>query len=598
MQNIFFDIGLIIIIATIFAYAAKLIRQPLIPAYVLTGFIIGPLFGWITNKDIIFILSEIGIAFLLFIVGLEIDLRKLKNVGIVSSLGGTIRIVLLFAVGFIAALILGFIKIEAIYVGVIIAFSLTMVVVKLLSDRRELDTLHGRDILGFLLIEDLFAIFVLSILTTFNNLSAFIFIISIIKGIFVVLVAYTASKYIFPPLFKFAAKSQELLFLLAVAVLFSFSLLFNQVGNIMIGIWNFIINLLPYLPQLSTKMQSMIEPGFSIIIGSFVAGVSLANLPYNIEIISKVNSLKDFFATIFFVSLGMQLVIGSIGIIIEPLIFFTLFILIFKPILTMFVCSFFGYKRRTGFLAAISLAQISEFSLIIAAQGLLLGHIGEKIFSLTVILAIITIVFTSYFIKYDDSLYRGVSNYISVFDRFTVGSGELEYTPKKKKDHVILCGYNRIGYSVARTLKRLNRNILVVDFNPEVINMLIKNKTPCIYGDIGDIEILERLNLKQAQMVISTVPNKLDNMLVIRKTREVNKKAIIYVTASQVDDALEFYDNGADYVILPHFLGGEHVSILIEDFTGDVNKIIETKLNNIKELKERKELGHEHPEHK
>ena len=556
MENLFFDIGVVIIIATVFAYIAKSLKQPLIPAYILTGVILGPVLGLITNTDVITTLSEIGIAFLLFIVGLEMDIRKLKHVGIVASFGGIIQIVSVFTIAFIAALLLGFIVLESVYLALVIAFSSTMVVIKLLSDKKEIDTLHGKIIVGILLLQDIVAIMALSVLATLNEFSFIVLSWSILKGLIALLIALVIGKYIFPKLFTFAAKSQELLFISAVSVSLLYSIFFNYLG-------------------------------FSIAIGAFVAGVSLANLPYNIEIIGKLRSLRDFFSVIFFASLGMELLFSSFDFILRPLVIMLLLVMLAKPFIMMFTTSFFGYKKRTSFLTSISLAQISEFSLIIVTQGLLLGHISQEIFSLTVLLAIITITLTTYFVKYEDSIYYRFSDFLHVFDRLSKGQEELEYMPKKKRNEIILCGYNRIGYGIVKTLTRLKKSLLVVDFNPETIRDIIAKKIPCMYGDIGDIEILERLNFKKAKMLISTVPTKKDNMLLIRIARKENKKIIIFVIANQVKEALELYDAGADYVVLPHFLGGEHLSLLIEDFTEDMNKIIEYKIKHIKELEER-----------
>ena len=269
MENLFFDIGVVIIIATVFAYIAKSLKQPLIPAYILTGVILGPVLGLITNTDVITTLSEIGIAFLLFIVGLEMDIRKLKHVGMVASLGGIIQIVSVFTIAFIAALLLGFIVLESVYLALVIAFSSTMVVIKLLSDKKEIDTLHGKIIVGILLLQDIVAIMVLSVLATLSEFSFIVLSLSILKGLIALLIALAIGKYIFPKLFTFAAKSQELLFISAVSVSLLYSIFFNYLG-------------------------------FSIAIGAFVAGVSLANLPYNIEIIGKLRSLRDFFSVIFF----------------------------------------------------------------------------------------------------------------------------------------------------------------------------------------------------------------------------------------------------------------------------------------------------------
>ena len=193
-------------------------------------------------------------------------------------------------------------------------------------------------------------------------------------------------------------------------------------------------------------------------------------------------------------------------------------------------------------------------------------------------------------------LYSKLKKYLNVFDLMTKEKEhELEYLPRAKHE-VILVGYNRIGFSVVKTLRRMKKKLLIIDFNPETISKLIKEKIPSLYGDIGDIELLERLNFKNANLVISTIPAKRENLLVIKKVKEANKNAVIFVTANQVKEALSLYDAGADYVILPHFLGGDHVSLLIEKLTS-INKIIEHKLKHIKELQERHALGHEHPPH-
>ena len=563
MTGIFFDIGVMIIIATVGAYAAKRFKQPLIPAYIIAGIIIGPVLGLISSSGTITTLAEIGIAFLLFIVGLEINFGRLKNVANISLIGGTIQIIALFITGYFVASTLGFTSVEAFYFGLIIAFSSTMVVVKLLSDKRELDTMHGRLILGFLLMEDIFAIFAISFLSTISQFTVLSLYISIVKAVLVVMVTYLASKLLFPPLFKFAARSREILFLASVSTAFFFALMFQYLD-------------------------------FSIIIGAFVAGVALGNLPYNIEIIGMVTPLRDFFATIFFVSLGMELVISSISTIIIPLIIFILIILILKPMITMFICSLFAYKKRPSFLTSLSLAQTSEFSLIIIAQGMLLNQVTETIFTFTIVLAVVTIGATSYFMKYDDAIYRKLSKRLKIFERIRWTSHHhYEYLPKEKIEYdIILAGYNRIGYSVVKTLKKLKKTFMIIDFNPEVIRDLMEAKVPCIYGDVADIEVLRRINFRKVKMVISTVPNIQTNLFLVRKVKEASKKPVILVTGSQVKDALDLYNQGADYVILPHILGGEQVSYMIQRIGGSIKKVIKHKLKHIRELQKRNFFEH------
>src|SRR3989338_5108546 len=565
MVNVFFEVGIIIIVATILAYIVKFFKQPFIPAYIFAGLLLGPITGWVTNSDTITQISEIGIAFLLFIAGLEIDFSRLKNVGLVSTLGGGLQVLFLFVMGYGIGLLFDFSKLISVYIGLILAFSSTMVGVKLLSDKRELDSLHGRIVIGMLLTEDFIAIAALTILTTLNNFSSSLLISSIFKGIALIGVSFIASNYLFPQLFKSTAKSQELLFLVSLSLCFLFSFLF-------------------YLG------------GFSIVIGAFIGGVALANLPYSYEIISKVVPLKDFFSTIFFVSLGLQLTFGDLNIIFLPAAVITISVLIIKPLLTMTTCSIFGYKKHPAFFTSLTLAQISEFSFIIVAQGILLGHIGTEILSLTTMVAIFTITFTSYFMEYGEKMFKKLKNYLNLFERFNLTNQNLEYIPNKRKKHdVVVCGYNRIGYGI---LKSISKNTdfdrtLVVDFNPEVIRYLIGTNMPCIYGDAGDSEILERINLKTIKMLISTIPTMSTNYLLLHKLREINKKAFVIVTAGQVDEALKLYNHGADYVIMPHLIGGDHVGNIIQKVNNGTLNLKAHKSKIIHDLKERQSLGHE-----
>lgn len=563
MQNIFVDISVMIIVAAIGAFLAKAIKQPLIPAYIVGGVILGPVLGLITNNNSIETLSVIGIAFLLFIVGLEMDFKKLKNVALVCTAGGLMQMAALFGLGFLIAFLFGFRSFDSLYLGLIIAFSSTMVVIKLLADKGEIETLHGRIIIGILLMEDVVAIFALSSIQNLGHFTFYDIAISTLKGIIVLIAAWVASKYILPYLFKFAARSQELLFLGALATCFFFSLMFSYLG-------------------------------FSIVIGAFSAGIALANTNYSIEIAGKIKSLKDFFSTIFFVSLGLQIVPGAIKPMLPILAALIAVIIIVKPLLTITICSIFGYKKRPSFITAISLAQTSEFSLIIAMQGVLLGHISNAFFSMTVVLATATMLFTSYFIKFDNFLYEKIGPFFNFYSVF-VRREETDYAA----DHndVALFGYNRIGYSVLKKLKAIGYRPIIVDYNPDIIKRLKNQRISCIYGDVGDSETLAKLGFHSMNLVISTVPDKLDNLLIIKKVRDVNNKAAIFATATNVDDALDLYDAGADYVILPHFLGGEHVSLLIEKFSTNISSIMQIKIRHIEELKERKMLGHEHPEH-
>ncbi len=564
MADIFVQLGIMIVLATAGAFVARMLKQPMIPAYIIVGILLGPVWKLVDNTEIIETMSLTGIAFLLFIVGLELALKKLKDIGGIASVGAIVQVSLLFVFGFVAASFLGVYGVEAAYLGLIIAFSSTMIVIKLLSDKKELSTLHGKIIIGVLLMQDILAILALSIISSIDDFTVMVLMNSLIKAGAVFVLAYLASKYIFPKLFKFAAKSQELFFMVAISTCFFFSILLSYLG-------------------------------FSIAIGAFIAGISLANLPYNIEIIGKVKSLKDFFATLFFVSLGMGLVVEEITKIMYPLIILTIFVLVLKPLVIMFIGSFFGYTKKVSFFTGISLAQVSEFSIIIASQGVVLGHISSELFTLTIVLSIITMVFTSYMIKFDRILYKYVAKYLSVFDVMSTGR-HLQFLPHKElKYDALLVGYDRIGYNAFKTLQKMGHSFLVIDFNPDIIKRLVARKIPCMYGDISDEEILQRLNLKKLKLVIATVPLIEDNVLIVKKTREVNSKAVIMVTGNKIREAMKLYNAGADYVIMPHFLGGERVSTLVSEYKHDLKKVIKNKRNHIEQLRERMQMDHEHP---
>ncbi len=555
---LFWDIGLIIVTATVLAYVARAFKQPLIVAYFLAGILIGPSgFGLIAEKEIIRTMSELGIAFLLFIVGLELDLKRMRDLGLVSVLTATVKSVLMFGAGFFIAGYFGFTNIEAVYIGLILAFSSTMVVIKLLSDKNELETLHGRLILGILLVEDVLAILALSLLSA-GGFSSSILAVSFLKGFGLISLAILLSRFILPTLLAYVSKSQEMLFLTALSICFIFSAISGLAG-------------------------------FSIAIGSFVAGLSVATFPYNVEIIGRMRSLRDFFATIFFVSLGMEIWMPSVQSMLLPILVFLPLIFLLKPFVIMTFASLFGYRRRPAFLTAIGLTQISEFSLIIALQGLALGHIGLDLFSFTAVIAVITMTATGYFIQFDNQIFHMLSRFLIPFDKIpTKKAIHLENLPKRHNNHAIVIGAHRMGYGIVQTLQELEKRYIVVEFDPDIVKALLEEEIPCIYGDIGDIDILNKLNLPDADMVISTAPMEEDNLLLIEETRKSNSDALIFVSSDTLDHALELYDAGADYVILPRMISGEKISDLLNSHKTKKG-INSLKLRHIHELEHIKE---------
>ncbi|MCK4532103.1 MAG: cation:proton antiporter, partial [Candidatus Aenigmarchaeota archaeon] len=341
---ILFDLGLIIFISAILAYFAKMLRQPLIVAYVLAGVIVGPVgLGLITNTEEIALLSELGIVFLLFSVGLEIDFRRLRHVGFVAFMGGTIQVVLTFLLGFAVAMLFGMTNILGIYIGLLLALSSTMIVAKILADRDELNTLHGRIMLGILLLQDIVAVIALPFLRNIDSLFSLEFAGSIVlRGLGLFAIAILLNRFFFPRILDYAAEKHEVLFLTAIANCFFF-----------IGA-SYIL-------------------GFSIAIGGFIAGLSMANFPYNIEIAGEVHSLRDFFSIVFFSSLGMQLNFWVIQGMFPLFITLLLLVMLLKPVILTVIYLFLGYGGRTSGYVGLGMGQASEFMFIIAAEMFLIG---------------------------------------------------------------------------------------------------------------------------------------------------------------------------------------------------------------------------------
>ncbi|MEA3378182.1 MAG: cation:proton antiporter [Nanoarchaeota archaeon] len=545
--GLMFDIGLLIILATVFAYLAKLTRQPLIPAYVIAGIVLGPIgLGIIKDMHFIQVLSDIGIVFLLFIVGLEIDLKKLKEVGFVSGVGGIVQVVLTFFLGYVIANALGFNNINSIYTGLILAFSSTLVVIKLLSDREEVATLHGRLMVGFLLIQDILVIFALSFLSQFGSFN-YLVLIKILAGALILFgLAALFNKYIVHRIFRFAAKSEELMFLLAITTCF----LFVAISNIF---------------------------GFSIAIGAFIGGVVLANLPYHYNIIGRVLPLKDFFSTIFFVSLGMQLALFNLHNLMKPFLIFLGVVIILKPIIIILILSMFGYGRRISFIAGIGLAQISEFALILIVEGK--NILNPDIFTLTILLAVFTITITSYLLKYDEKIYNALAPVLGFLDKLSLKHQKLSYAGKSSSKVVILIGCHRMGSIILKTFDKIQKKVQIVDSNPDIIQNLIMKKLPCLYGDITNLEILKQLNFKKAKIIISTIPSEDNNLILLSYAKNQNPDIKVILTARHLHQALNLYEAGADYVIVPPIMSGERMAVIINGLISKGKDL--TKLKNI-----------------
>ncbi len=257
----------------------------------------------------------------------------------------------------------------------------------------------------------------------------------------------------------------------------------------------------------------------------------------------------------------------------------------------MMLMGFLGYKKKVGFQSGFTVAQISEFSLILITLGVSVGHLTAEILSLVTIVGLITISGSTYLIMYSNKIYPHVSKYLRIFERKKI----IEKEKKSESYNVILFGYNRIGYDLLKSFKKLKKKVLVVDYNPDTIIELSKEGIECRYGDVDDEEFLNELNLTETKMIVSTIPEFETNLLLINGVRQINQEAIIIVISHDVEKTNRLYEAGATYVIMPHFLGGSHASKMIDEYKLDVNKFQIEKEKHIQYLKNKKKLGYEHP---
>ncbi|MCL5004657.1 MAG: cation:proton antiporter [Patescibacteria group bacterium] len=526
-----FELAIVVLIAAVLGIAAKLTKQPVVLAYLATGAIIA-YFGFfnIADKEAFYLFSDLGIMFLLFLVGMEINYTSLRLVGRASFIIGLGQVIFTFIGGFLIAFLLNYDYLTSAYISIALTFSSTIIVIKLLSEKKDLNSLYGKISVGILLIQDIVVILLLIILAGFEAQGNFVIkdiIFTIIKGLALFgAMAYLGRK-IFPPVFKKIAHSQELLFLTSIAWLF-------------------------------VTAAGVSKLGFSIEIGGFLAGLALANSSEHFQIASRVRSLRDFFILIFFVILGATIAISDLSNLTWPIIIFSLFVLIGNPLIVLAIMGLIGYRRRTSFMCGVTVAQISEFSLVLAAMGAKVGHITNGAVSLITAVGIITITLSTYMIIYAENIFRRFSPVLRFFEK----QKSKEDGPLFKEFHkpIILIGCHRTGQNIAFSIPK--EDLLIVEFDPDVISQLRKMGYDYVFGDITDPDIFEAANFNTARLIISTSPDLEDNLFLLSQLNLLeNRNQIKVITRARMErDAEILYANGADYVLLPHFTAGQYLS--------------------------------------
>lgn len=530
----FIELAAILVLVAVVSLIIRILRQPFIVGYLITGILVGPqVFNFLTLRSEIEVLSKFGITILLFIVGLTLNPKVIREVGKVSLLLGVGQVVFTSVSGFGIALLLGIPHIAALYVAIGLTFSSTIIILKLLSDKGDLQKLYGKVAVGLLVIQDVVATIILLFLSTLNGaagvgLGGFLGIF-LLKTAGLFLLLFLFNDFILPKLIFFIAKSQELLFLTSLA-------------------WGLGLASFFYLL------------GFSAEIGALVAGVLLSMTPYAHEVGSRLKPLRDFFIVIFFILLGSQMQLTSIGSLLLPAVVLSLFVLIGNPFIVIILMNLLGFNRRVGFLAGLTVAQISEFSLILVTVGFNLGHLSRDVLSLITLVGLITITTSTYFILYNNKIYNWVQKWLIFLElrknNSSKGIGAENFD-------IILFGFNRVGAEYVNVFKKLNKKYLVVDFNPGAISKLEKEFIPSRFGDAEDVEFLAELPVRNLKLVVSTLPDQNTNVLLINHIRAVNKKCLIVVISHDSKDACELYERGASYVIMPHYLGAQYAAHLI-----------------------------------
>jgi Kef-type K+ transport system membrane component KefB len=559
MVEVLTYLSLIIVVSAILTIIARIIKQPPIIAYLISGILVGPLvLNWIgpnsASEGMLQTFAHVGVALLLFIVGMSLDFRLLKEIGKISLIAGSIEIIAVGIIGFLVAICLGFSNIVSFYIGAAIAFSSTVVVVKLLSDKKELDTLHGKIALGILIVQDIAASILLMILPLLKYGGEISIIFKELAiAIILITAVFVLSGLLFNKFLTYLAKSQETLFIFAIAWALIISALFNKLG-------------------------------LSIEIGALVAGMSLASTKYTLDLESKIKPLRDFFVVLFFVFFGSQLSAPiSAKLIIDALILSAI-VMIIKPLVVMISLKFLGYTKRINLFASLSLAQVSEFSLILVLLGFNLGQVNKEIMNLAILVALFTIGLSTYAINSWHYIAEKLGGLLFLFD----GKIKAEEKTKKKGYEVILFGYHRMGYKLLEQIKKIGLSFVIVDYNPKVVSSLNSQKINAIYGDAANRNFLEEIDLDKAKLVISTVPEEVANMNIKEALNSKKSKATFIATAEQPRVAIDLYEAGADYVLIPHHLGGEYASFILEHFKDKKEEYKKMGKEHFKSLKSAK----------
>lgn len=526
-HNVFVEVAIILLLAVVTAAVGARLRQPLIIAFIACGILIGPsVLGWMNAGEEIDLLADMGIALLLFVVGLKLDLHTIRTMGRVALATGMGQVAFTSVFGFAIALAFGMGVVESVYVAVALTFSSTVIIVKLLTDKREIDSLHGRIAVGFLIVQDIVVVLAMIALSAFGSTggsgaSLGMELLEVAgKGIAFLVGLALLTRFVLPWLLHQLARSQELLLLFSIA----------------------------WAVALAAVAELL---GFSMEVGAFLAGVTLAFTDYREALATRLTVVRDFLLLFFFLQLGARLDLSLLGGQALRAGVFSLFVLVGNPLVVMAIMGFMGYRKRTGFLAGLTVAQISEFSLILGALGLSLGHIGPGTMGLITLVGLVTITLSTYLILYSGPIYEKIKRFLGGFERKIPYREMEDDTVAPARVDVVLVGLGRYGSAIAEHLRERGRQVLGVDFDPEVLNQLRGRGIPVVYGDALDPEVLDHLPLHGARWIVNTTPGRESNLVLLKLLKAGGYPGRIVLTAHSEAEEADFKAAGADLVLRP-----------------------------------------------
>ncbi|AWL12259.1 K(+) efflux antiporter [Saliniradius amylolyticus] len=539
----FYELTTLLVMAALIGLVCLLLRQPMIVGFIAVGILAGPgVFDVVQNQQSIQLLAELAIAVLLFLVGLKLDIKLFKTLGTVSLATGLGQVIFTSVIGMAICLALGMDWVTSAYVAVALTFSSTIIIVKLLSDKKEVDSLHGQIAIGFLIVQDLVVVFAMISLSAMGQSATedlHPLLRVAVSGIGLVLAVLLFSRYLAKPILHQVAKVPELLLV-------------------------FSIGLAALLASLGDTL------GLSKELGGLLAGIALASTPYRESIISRLSSLRDFLLLFFFMALGTQLDLSLLGEQMGAALVLSLFVLVGNPLIVVIIMGYMGFRRRTGFLAGLTVAQISEFSLIFVAMGISLGHLNQSTLGLVTLVGLITIALSVYMITYSHSLYDKLAALLKPFERqhpFREEAYEADPVHYNRHYDVVVYGLGRFGSELAESLLNTGLTIAVVDFNPDIIQRWRNRQVDAFYGDATDPALLDYLPVLGARWIISTLPGSAHQLghndpriALIQALKHHQYSGKIAVTSYHSTEKDKLWAEGADEVVMPFSVGAEHIA--------------------------------------